>query len=31
VFKNAKTNNLNVVFRRSDGNVGWIEPENKAV
>ncbi|MFN7902604.1 MAG: ribosome hibernation-promoting factor, HPF/YfiA family [Holosporales bacterium] len=29
IFKNAKTNNLNVVFRRPDGNVGWIEPQNK--
>ncbi|WP_425040405.1 ribosome hibernation-promoting factor, HPF/YfiA family [Primorskyibacter sp. S187A] len=26
VFRNEK-NNVNVVYRRDDGNVGWIEPE----
>jgi putative sigma-54 modulation protein len=27
VFTNARTNNINVVYRRTDGNVGWIAPE----
>ena len=27
VFRNADTERLNVVFKRKDGNVGWIEPE----
>ncbi|WP_298285440.1 ribosome hibernation-promoting factor, HPF/YfiA family [Acidocella sp.] len=26
MFRNAKTNELNVVYRRTDGNVGWIDP-----
>lgn len=26
MFLNAANNTLNVVFRRSDGNVGWIDP-----
>jgi ribosomal subunit interface protein len=26
MFRNAKTSNLNVVYRRADGNVGWIDP-----
>ncbi len=26
MFRNAKTSQLNVVYRRSDGNVGWIDP-----
>ena len=26
VFRNEKTNGVNVVYRRDDGNVGWIEP-----
>jgi len=26
MFRNAKTNLLNVVYRRADGNVGWIDP-----
>ena len=31
VFRNAKNDGLNVVYRRSDGNIGWIDPngENK--
>jgi putative sigma-54 modulation protein len=29
VFTNAKTQNINVVYRRKDGNYGLIEPENK--
>ena len=27
VFKNAKTDRLNVVYRRKDGDIGWIEPQ----
>jgi putative sigma-54 modulation protein len=27
VFRNAQTERLNVVYKRKDGNLGWIEPE----
>ena len=27
VFRNAQTERLNVVYRRKDGNIGWIEPD----
>lgn len=27
LFKNPKTDNLNAVYRRPDGNIGWIEPD----
>jgi len=27
VFRNAQTDRLNVVYKRKDGNIGWIEPE----
>jgi len=26
VFKNAASGSVNIVYRRSDGNVGWIDP-----
>ncbi len=26
VFTNASNNQVNVVYRRSDGNIGWIDP-----
>lgn len=26
IFNNAKHGRLNVVFKRSDGNIGWIDP-----
>ena len=26
MFRNSTTGELNVVYRRSDGNVGWIDP-----
>jgi len=26
VFRNEGTNNVNVVYRREDGHIGWIEP-----
>lgn len=28
VFRNEKTEGVNVVYRRDDGNVGWIDPKN---
>ena len=28
VFINAKNSALNVIHRREDGNIGWIDPEN---
>ena len=28
VFRNSETNEINVVYKRKDGNYGWIEPEN---
>lgn len=28
VFRNEKHNGVNVVYRRDDGNVGWIDPRN---
>jgi ribosomal subunit interface protein len=27
MFRNTTTGELNVVYRRHDGNIGWIEPE----
>ena len=30
VFRNEKTNGVNVVYRRDDGNIGWIDPGNAA-
>jgi ribosomal subunit interface protein len=26
LFRNPKNNSLNMVYRRSDGNIGWVEP-----
>ena len=26
VFRNASSDHVNVVYRRSDGNIGWIDP-----
>src|SRR5690606_26571871 len=26
MFQNSKTKELNVVYRRADGNIGWIDP-----
>lgn len=28
VFRHAGHNRVNVVYRRSDGNIGWIDPES---
>jgi hypothetical protein len=30
VFRNAAHGGLSVVYRRSDGNIGWIDPERTA-
>ena len=27
VFRNADTQRINIVYKRKDGNIGWIEPE----
>src|SRR5215472_4956638 len=27
VFRNSESDHLNVVYKRKDGNIGWIEPE----
>jgi ribosomal subunit interface protein len=27
MFRNRATNGLNVVYRRTDGNIGWIDPK----
>jgi ribosomal subunit interface protein len=29
MFRNPRNNSLNVVYRRADGNIGWIDPEEK--
>lgn len=29
VFKNAGHGRINVVYRREDGNIGWIDPQNE--
>lgn len=28
VFRNAGTDHLNIVYRRPDGNIGWIDPSS---
>jgi ribosomal subunit interface protein len=28
VFRNEKSRQINVVYRRDDGNIGWIDPQN---
>jgi ribosomal subunit interface protein len=28
MFRNERHGGLNVVFRRDDGNIGWVDPEN---
>ena len=27
MFKNGRTGNLNMVYRREDGHIGWVEPK----
>ena len=31
MFRNSATGELNVVYRRSDGNIGWIDPARSQV
>ena len=26
-FKNTKNNRLNILFKKSDGNIGWLDPK----
>ena len=26
MFRNAQTQELNMIYRRSDGNIGWVDP-----
>ncbi len=28
-FKNVKTKRMNILYKRTDGNVGWIDPKNQ--
>ena len=30
MFRNSASGELNVVYRRSDGNIGWIDPSGGA-
>ncbi len=30
VFRNEKHNGINVVYRRDDGNIGWVDPRNQS-
>lgn len=29
IFRHGKNQNMNIVYRRDDGNIGWIDPEQK--
>lgn len=29
VFRNKANKNINVLYRRDDGNIGWVDPENQ--
>ncbi len=29
MFRNTKTDELNMVYRRDDGNIGWVEPNGR--
>ncbi|TGR71759.1 hypothetical protein EN866_40045, partial [Mesorhizobium sp. M2D.F.Ca.ET.223.01.1.1] len=31
LFRNAGTDHLNIVYRRPDGNIGWIDPSTTKV
>ena len=31
MFRNGKHGGLNVVYRRADGNIGWLDPSDKEV
>lgn len=30
IFKNAKHKDINIVYRRTDGNIGWLDPAGNA-
>lgn len=30
VFRNASNNEINIVYRRTDGNIGWIDPSSSS-
>ncbi len=30
IFKNGGNETVNVIYRRSDGNIGWVDPQNQA-
>jgi Sigma 54 modulation/S30EA ribosomal protein C terminus len=30
VFRNAGSDHVNIVYRRADGNIGWIDPSTAA-
>ena len=29
VFRNKANNTINFIYRRNDGNIGWVDPENQ--
>lgn len=29
VFRNRSNGNINVIYRRADGNIGWVDPDNQ--
>jgi hypothetical protein len=29
MFRNSNTGELNMVYRREDGNIGWVEPPER--
>jgi hypothetical protein len=31
VFRNAGNDQINIVYRRPDGNIGWIDPSTTKV
>ena len=30
LFRNPKNNSLNMVYKRADGNIGWVEPQDQS-
>jgi hypothetical protein len=29
MFKNSRTGDYNMIYRREDGNIGWVEPKSE--
>jgi hypothetical protein len=29
MFKNSASGELNMIYRREDGNIGWVEPQGR--